>query len=43
LRKYFAAEVEGLPECDSDDDIGDDDPLTVAAAAEASRPFLDLS
>jgi hypothetical protein len=43
LRKYFAAEVEGLPECDSVDEIDDDDPLTVAATAEGSKPFLDLS
>jgi hypothetical protein len=42
FRKNFAAEVAGLPECDSDDD-SDDEPLTVAAASEASKPFLDLS
>ena len=43
FRKNFAAEVESLPECDSDDDSDDNDPLTVAAAAEGSKPFLDLS
>jgi hypothetical protein len=44
FRKNFAAEVEGLPECESDDDSDDDDPLaTAAAAAEGSKPFLDLS
>jgi hypothetical protein len=43
FRKNFAAEVESLPECDSDYDSDDDDPLTVAAAAEGSKPFLDLS
>jgi hypothetical protein len=38
--KNFAAEVKGLPECDSDDDSDDDDLLTVAAAAaEASKQF----
>jgi hypothetical protein len=42
FRKNFAAEVAGLPECDSDEDSGDE-PLTVAAAAGASKPFLDLS
>jgi hypothetical protein len=33
FRKDFAAEVESPPECDSDDDIDDDDPLTAVAAA----------
>ena len=42
FRKNFAAEVAGLPECDSGDD-SDDEPLTVAAASEASKPFLGLS
>jgi hypothetical protein len=40
FRKNFAAEVAGLPECDSDED-SDDEPLTAAAAAGASKPFLD--
>jgi hypothetical protein len=40
FRKDFAAEVASLPECDSGDDSGDE-PLTVAAASEASNPFLD--
>jgi hypothetical protein len=35
FRKNFAAEVAGLPEYDSGDD-SDDEPLTVAAASEAS-------
>jgi hypothetical protein len=42
FRKNFAAEVERLPNYDDDVD-SDDDPLTVADAAEASKPFLDLS
>jgi hypothetical protein len=42
FHKNFAAEVERLPNCDGDGD-SDDDPLTVAAAAESSKPFLDLS
>jgi hypothetical protein len=29
--------IKSPPECDSDDDSGDDDPLTVDAAAEASK------
>jgi hypothetical protein len=41
FRKNFAAEVAGLPECDSDED-SDDVPLTAvaAAAAGASKPFF---